>query len=113
MSVLQKVKLASVNNNSNLILGNNAFHILDLIPAPVACVNNNCEYEYVNKAYCELYDTEYNNIVGKSVSEFLGVDVFDKIKDHIKQALDGHVVDYIVELPDKDADRSLHAIYTP
>ena len=119
MNVLRKVKPVSVkgkensNANSNLILGNNSFHVLDLIPSPVACVNNNCQYEYVNKAYCELYDTEYNDIIGKTASEFLGIEVYDKIKDHIKRALAGEVVDYVVELPHKGADRTLHAIYTP
>ena len=119
MNVLRKVKPVSVkgkedsNANSNLILGNNSFHVLDLIPSPVACVNNNCQYEYVNKAYCELYDTEYNDIVGKTASEFLGIEVYDKIKDYIKRALAGEVVDYVVELPHKGADRTLHAIYTP
>jgi hypothetical protein len=44
MSVLQKVKVASAkekvnaNDNSNFILGNNSFQVLDLIPFPVACV---------------------------------------------------------------------------
>src|SRR5215813_10441805 len=119
MSVLQKVKAASVNENensngnTNLVIGNNSFHILDLIPSPVACVNNNCEYQYVNKAYCELYHTDYNNIVGKTVSDFLGIPVFEKIKDHIARALQGHVVDYTVELPYEGVDRCLHAIYTP
>lgn len=119
MSVLQEVKPGSVkenenrNGNSDLVIGNNSFHLLDLMPSPIACVNNNCEYEYVNKAYCELYDAGYNDIVGKTVSEFLGVDAFDKIKDHIKGALDGHLVDYSVELPHKGVGRCLHAVYTP
>jgi PAS domain S-box-containing protein len=118
MSVLQKVKPASAkeiensNGSSDLELAN-LFNVFALIPSPIACVNNNFEYEYVNKAYCELYDTEYSNIVGKTVTEFLGAEVFDKIKDYIKRVLDGHVVDYIVELPHKGVDRSLHAIYTP
>jgi PAS domain S-box-containing protein len=116
MSVLQKVKLAGTkensNNNSNLVLGNNSFHVLDLMPFPVACVNNSCEHEYANKAYCELYDTDNSKIVGKTAREFLGVEVFDKIKDHIKRALEGHAVDHIVELPHNSAGRSLHATYT-
>jgi len=116
MSVLQKVNPVkedeNSDGNSNLALGN-SFHVLDLIPSPVAFVNDNWVYEYVNNSYCELYDTKHDNIVGKTVSEFLGAEVFDKIKDHIKRVLDGHVVDYIVELPHKSADRSLHAIYTP
>src|SRR5215471_12966348 len=117
MSVLQKVKPVREEENSNgisnLAPGNDPFHILDLIPTPVACVNNNCQYEYANKAYCALYDSDYNNIVGRTVREFLGMDVFEKIKDHINQALEGHTVDYRVELPYKGADRCLHAIYTP
>jgi PAS domain S-box-containing protein len=119
MSVVQKVKPASVkenensNGDSNLMIGNSPFHVLDLMPSPIACVNNNCEYEYVNKAYCELYDADYNDIVGKNTAEVLGGEVFDKIKDHIKQALEGRVVDYVIDLPYKGVDRSLHATYTP
>jgi PAS domain S-box-containing protein len=118
MSVLQ-VKPASVqenensNGSSNLSFGDYSLHILDLIPSPIACVNKNCEYEYVNKAYCELYDTDYKNILGKTVSDFLGIQVFEKIKDHIAQTLQGEVVDYTVELPYKGINRCLHGTYTP
>ncbi|HET9825270.1 MAG TPA: PAS domain S-box protein, partial [Chitinophagaceae bacterium] len=117
MSVLQKVKLANVKAEENLTENRNfllnSYELLELIPSPLAYLNKLSQYEYVNKAYCDLYNTDGSNILGKSIPEFLGTAVFEKIRAYVEMVLAGEVVNFIVELPYEDSYRMLQATCTP
>ncbi len=119
MNLLQKVKLTSSkvgsnkNENEKPVHEEYSFALMDLIPSPVAYVNKNYRYEYVNKAYQELYGTSSENVIGKTISEFLGSKIYDDIKDYIKKALAGEKINYEIEIPFKNTYRYIEAIYTP
>ena len=58
-------------------------------------VGTDCVYRYVNNTYLTYWARTSETIVGKSVAELLGEDVFQTtIKPHLDQALAGHQVDY-------------------
>lgn len=114
MSVLEKAKLS----NPNVDVGNsalqqvNSFAFMDLLPYPVAYIDKNSRYEYVNKSYAEWYGTD-SSIIGKTPKEFLGSEIYDKIKDYIKKALKGEKVNYEADLPYSNGYRTIHAEYVP
>lgn len=119
MSVLQKVKLAGEmiekgeTGNKEFISEGHSFPLMDLVPSPVAYINKNCRYEYVNKAYLEWYDAQPGDIIGKTPLEFLGHGIFDRIEDYVKRALAGEQVSYEIEIPYRNNHRSVEASYTP
>ncbi len=52
-------------------------------------------YEAVNDAYCRSYGRQRNQIVGKTVADVWGRDVFDKtIRPHLDRCFEGHDVQY-------------------
>src|SRR5436190_8116383 len=108
MNLLQKAKLAGSkekgdeNVNGKPAYEDYSFTSMDLIPFPVAYINKNSCYEYVNKAYTEWYETSSEDIIGKTTREFLGSEIYNRIEDHVKKALAGEKVNYEIEIPRKN-----------
>jgi PAS domain S-box-containing protein len=119
MNLLQKTKPGSSKTESVEDMNERFAHEdypfinLDLVPFPAAYINKDSRYEYINKAYAEWYGTSSESIIGKTSSEFLGPEIYDRIKDHIKKALAGEKVIYEIGLPYKNSKRSIEVIYTP
>jgi PAS domain S-box-containing protein len=63
--------------------------ILKLIPAPVAYLNQNSHYQYVNTAFAELLDLDVQTIMGKSILTTPGSDIFLQSSQHIDLVLSG------------------------
>ena len=101
MSTLQKIHRAvpGAEENASLAQGDFSFGIIEMIPFPVAYINNNNRYEYVNKAYLDWRGVTKENVIGKKVDEFLEPSVYDLVKDHIQKALNGSTTKYELELP--------------
>ena len=76
-----------------------SFDIIEMIPFPVAYINNNNRYEYVNKAYLDWREVTKENVIGKKVDEFLEPSVYELAKEHILTALNGNPTKYEIELP--------------
>jgi PAS domain S-box-containing protein len=56
-------------------------------------------YRFVNPAYLRYWGREVDEIVGRSVSDLMGADLFENtIRPHFDRALAGHVVNYETEL---------------
>ena len=119
MSVLRKTKFpdpkAGVNTkeDGNSLHHENDFVLMELLSFPAAYINKNGRYEYVNRAYSELYNTECTHIIGKTPNEFLGDNIYHSVKDNIATALAGETVDYEIELPHKNNYLKIEAHCTP
>jgi len=119
MNLLQKIKLTDSkqkgngNEKENFLHENGAFSLLDLIPFPAAYINKNMRYEYANNAFAEWHETSKENVIGKTIPEFLGSDIYKRIETQTKKALDGEVVNYETEIPHKNSYRYVEATYTP
>jgi PAS domain S-box-containing protein len=87
--------------------------IIEMIPFPVAYINNDNRYQYINQAYVEWREISKENIIGKKVDEFLEPSVYELAKDHILKALNGTPTRYEIELPYKKNRRYAEVIYTP
>jgi PAS domain S-box-containing protein len=66
----------------------------DSLPAFVAYVDADQRYQFVNRVYEEWHGLSEDQIVGRSVRDVVGVDLFANIKPRIEQALDGRTVNF-------------------
>jgi PAS domain S-box-containing protein len=115
MSTLQKIQRAvpDTEENAKLARADFSFDIIEMIPFPVAYINNNSCYEYVNKAYLDWREVNKENVIGKKVDELLEPSVYELAKKHILIALNGNPTKYEIELPYKTSHRFAEVIYTP
>ena len=62
-------------------------------------VDRDYVYRFVNPAYLRYWGREVDEIVGRSVRDLMGADLFENtIRPHFDRALAGHVVNYETEL---------------
>ena len=115
MSTLQKIQRAvpGAEENAKLARADFSFDIIEMIPFPVAYINNNNCYEYVNKAYLDWREVNKENVIGKKVDEFLEPSVYELAKEHTLIALNGNPTKYEIELPYRTGHRYAEVIYTP
>lgn len=67
--------------------------ILDAIILPVTLINSQYVYEWVNSCYGSAHGTEPSDIIGKTVPDVWGLDIFNKyIKKDLDQCLQGNEV---------------------
>src|SRR5438552_3102610 len=118
MELVQKTKFSRSKSRGNekedgKLVYQDPFAFMDLIPFPVIYINKNVRYEYVNKAFADWYETKRENVIGKTIREFLGAEYYARIETHVKKALSGEIVNYETEIPYKDTCRYIQATYTP
>ena len=119
MDLLQKVKhdLPASDGGESKTLSNKTTDsfplILDNIPTPVACISIDHHYGYVNKAYAAFYNAKQEDIIGKTVKEFLSAEVYNIIKPYMDRVLRGEQVKYETEILLKTGARLIDATYTP
>ncbi|WP_217125270.1 PAS-domain containing protein [Hydrogenophilus thiooxidans] len=68
--------------------------ILDSIPAMVAYVDREQRYRYANRVYADWFETTPEAIVGQTIAEVVGAEVFAQIETHLERALTGERVTY-------------------
>jgi PAS domain S-box-containing protein len=115
MSVLQKVQpvILNIDEGGNHVHEDFSFNIIDIIPSPIAYINKDSQYEYANKAYLNWYETDYENVIGKKVEEFLEPEVYKLVKEHIQKALKGESTKYEIKVPYKNLQRHSETTYIP
>lgn len=70
-------------------------NILDNIGNPIALVDRGYCYKYINPAFQKVFGIPTEAIVGHSVAELLGVEVFEKtLKAHYDACFGGHGVNF-------------------
>ena len=68
--------------------------LTNAIPALVSLIDAQGRYAYCNDEYETMFGVAVQNIIGKSVREFLGEQSYNDCKDHIDKALAGESVVY-------------------
>jgi PAS domain S-box-containing protein len=69
--------------------------IVSSVAEPMAAINVNYEFQFVNSAYEVFWDIKKKDIVGKRVPDIMGVDKFNEVvKTKVDQCLSGETVKY-------------------
>jgi PAS domain S-box-containing protein len=63
--------------------------ITDSIPVMVVHLDKNLICRFANKAFCDVYSVNHQEVTGKPLHELIGSEKFNKILDGIKKALAG------------------------
>jgi len=63
--------------------------ITDTLPSLISYINSGEEYEFVNKAYETWFGRSRDEVVGRTISQVVGEDAYEKIKHHVDKALAG------------------------
>jgi PAS domain S-box-containing protein len=70
-------------------------HILDNIGNPIAMVDRDYTYRYVNPAYQKIFNLDLEKIIGRSIKALLGSETFEtQIKHHYDECFLGKNVNY-------------------
>ncbi len=88
--------------------------ITDKIPILISFIDQDCRYQFLNKAYENWFGMSQIEILGKKVKEVLGIDSFNKINPFIKGALEGIPQSFEIYIPHKSGEsRYMSASYVP
>ncbi|HEV7515226.1 MAG TPA: ATP-binding protein, partial [Thermoanaerobaculia bacterium] len=88
--------------------------ITDSLPVLVAYIDRDCRYRFINRHYETWFGRPLHEFAGRPVSELLGVEAYERVRDQIDAALAGHQVTYERWLPYRDAgEHFVHATYMP
>lgn len=68
--------------------------INDTIPILIGYVDRNEIYQYANKGYADWYCLPAGSVIGRSVLEVVGPEVYAQTAEHIRRALSGQQVSY-------------------
>ncbi len=68
--------------------------IADRVPSLISCVDRNFRYSYVNQRYSEFFGKNADEIVGMTMPELLGENVFEEVRPHLEEALAGKSVEF-------------------
>lgn len=68
--------------------------INDNMPALIGYVDKNETYQYANKGYSDWFDIPADQVIGTSVPNVIGMEVYNQVKEHIRQALGGKRLTY-------------------
>ena len=68
--------------------------IIDSIPALIAYVGRDENYQFANKGYAEWFGLDKQSIVGKTITEVFGPKAYAQIQPHLLKAKQGQQVSY-------------------
>jgi PAS domain S-box-containing protein len=63
--------------------------INDNMPVLIGYVDKNENYQYANKGYSDWFDIPPDEVLGRSIPEVIGEDIYSQIKEDVRQALCG------------------------
>jgi len=89
--------------------------VLANIPALVAVVDNEQRYQLINKQYEDFWGVSSEQIVGKTVREFVGESEYEQIKENIEAVLSGKTISFETERGSADGGKKrwLNVSYVP
>jgi PAS domain S-box-containing protein len=71
-------------------------------------------YRYVSRAYADLVGRQPEELAGKQIAEIIGKEALKKILPYVKKVLQGHPVEYEMEIPYQGIGVFwMHSVYTP
>ncbi len=89
--------------------------IVSAVHDPMSYIDSNYTYRTVNDAYTEIFKRNREEIIGHSVAEMFGTEIFEKqMKGHLDRCLTGEEVHYLdwLDFPDGKR-RCMHIGYYP
>ncbi len=87
--------------------------ITDALPVLIGYVDANQCYQFVNRTYEDWFSRSRDEILGKSVREFLGETAYQVIEPYINQVLGGQTVTLEMEIPLLPSKRHISATLIP
>ncbi|AXE33370.1 hypothetical protein DK843_03005 [Chromobacterium phragmitis] len=72
--------------------------VTDSIPALVSFVDADQRYRYCNKTYMRLFGIPPEQVIGRSMRDFLGEESYQAVSPYIEQALQGQTVSFEKEM---------------
>jgi len=108
-----KERVTEGNGNLNRSLEDLSHLLLDAVTSPVIYVSNERKYCFVNKAYADWFHLNANDIIGKSVEDFVGPEVYLQVKPYMEKALRGQHVSFEEKIQYKHRFRFIQANYIP
>jgi PAS domain S-box-containing protein len=88
------------------------YHLLaENIPGFVIYVDKFRRYAFVNDSFASFCNKDKNSIIGKTVKDIFGYEIFEKAKPHIDKVLSGERVYYEIQLPDSHKDLKWYGVY--
>ena len=88
--------------------------VTDVAPAYIAHCDRNCRYVFVNRPFAHRFQLTPDEVIGRTVWDLLGSDVFERVRPYIERALRGERVELDLELPYQGAgDRIMHGELAP
>jgi PAS domain S-box-containing protein len=75
--------------------------VMDSVPALISYRDRNLRYQYVNRQYHECYGVRREDMIGRHMTEFVGLDRFRRLKPYIDRVLAGEHVRHtrVVDFP--------------
>jgi len=83
------------------------------VPVLLTYVDNEEKYRFANKLYCQLFKLNEHEIVGNTVKSILPVDIYDRIQDHLFNALKGNETAFEIDVTIGGVRKYLITTYTP
>jgi diguanylate cyclase (GGDEF)-like protein/PAS domain S-box-containing protein len=87
--------------------------IADGMPALIAYVDRNLRYQFCNRIYEDWFGKSSSEIMGRTIEEVLGPELFALITDRLKLALQGETVMFEQRRPYKGGVQFLKVSYIP
>lgn len=88
--------------------------ITNSLPVLIAYININEHHLFANKIYASTFGLSTESIIGKSIEEILGGDIYKKISKYISHSLLGEQVKFDMEIPTSgEGRRYFHATLIP
>ncbi len=84
----QRITTALRRSEENLRL------ITDTVPALISYFDHQEIYRYVNKGYADWFGYSKEEVLGRSIREVVGDEVYTDISHHVQQALQGQNISY-------------------
>ncbi|ALO41336.1 ATP-binding protein [Pseudoalteromonas phenolica] len=83
------------------------------VPVLLTYVDIEEKYRFANQLYCQLFKLNEQEIVGKTVKSILPVDIYDRIQDHLFNALKGNETAFEIDVTIDGVQKYLITTYTP
>ncbi|MFL5785233.1 MAG: PAS domain S-box protein [Bacteriovoracaceae bacterium] len=85
----------------------------DMQPALIAQVGVDHRYLFVNKTYEDWFNIAREAIIGKTIEEVAGSEVWKIVRPAYEKVFQGEQVTYEAVMPFRNGDKYIHAVYTP
>ncbi len=88
--------------------------ITNTTPVMLAQCSSDQRFIFVNRAYAERFGLTPDQIIGKSIAEVMGPEVYEKILPYVQAVLQGQSVEFEIALPfARSGERIMHVTYVP